>query len=231
MDRNMTTHNLDLPAGGEVHAGRYGRIRIHGDATLDDDAQFDVLDVHGSIVAHNVNGGVLVVDGAMRATGSLHVGTLGGNGAVDVEGAMRVGRMQFTGVLTADRTLRVLRSLDLSGILRNPQRIDADSVDVDGFVEVADLHAVGAVNIHPLETMMLSWTCFRQFDHGSTADSISCTDLDAKDLACPLIRAHTVTLRGSSFAQDVTCTKTLSLDRSSVALQVTGNCERIRLAG
>ncbi|KAB8295545.1 hypothetical protein [Bifidobacterium avesanii] len=224
--------NLTLSNGGEVRAGQYNRIVVFGDAVLDDGAAFDLMDVHGSVAAHNVRGGVLYVDGGMmQVTGSLRVQTLGGNGDVDVTGAVRVGRMQFTGVMQTDRAVRVIDSLDLSGILRNGQRIDADSVRMDGFMEVADLHAVHAVSIRPLETMMLRWNCFRQYDHGSTADSISCMDLDAKDLACPLIRANTVTLRGASYAQDVHCAKTLSLDRSSVALQVTGNCERIRLDG
>lgn len=224
-----TAMNTTVYENGEVPAGQYGELRTFGTVSIADDVSFESLSVQGVATAHNVHGGVLVVDGTLIVSGSLRVHTLGGNGELRVAGSVRTGRMQFTGLMQTERELRVIDSLDVSGILRNGKRVDANTVDVDGFMDVTLLHAVHTVRIEPLDTMMLSWECFRQYDHVSTAGSITCMDLEARDLSCAKLKARTVTLRGNSYVQDVNCAKTLTMDRSSVALQVSGGCERITL--
>ena len=222
--------NLTL-ADGHIRPGHYECLDVVGDTLLDDGVVFDVLRVQGRLSAQRLRGEVLHLDGELLATGSIDVGTLSGSGCIEAGGEIRTRRMQFVGDLHAKGRIRVLTDLDVSGSLYGASAVTAERISVYGVLDAGHLCASGDVTIRPIETLMLRWSCFRQYDRGSTADTICCRYLDAKDLSCHSVVANTVDLRGASEVADVRCLTTLSMDRDAVALRVSGGCERVTLNG
>ena len=219
---------MDLSANGGtvVEPGRYGRITVTGKATFRDGVFFDLLEVRGSLETHHLTGNVLMVDGAITATGSIGVTLLSGSGNIAVAGNIRAKRMRFTGILEIGGWLRVEDLLDIAGVLRRPQQISAGKVVVTGYTEMGVLQASTTVSIQPLDTMMLRWQCFQRYNHRSIVESIHCLTLDAKDMDCPKVSARNATLLGSTVVQNLRCLDTLILDRSASVGNVSGGCER-----
>lgn len=221
--------NLTL-ADGHIRPGHYECLDVVGDTRVDDGVVFDVMLMRGRMSAHRLRGGVLRMDGELLATDSIDVELLSGNGSIEAGGGIRTRRLEFVGDLKARERIKVLTDLDVSGSLVSAAPMSAEHISVYGVLEARDLCASGDVRIRPFETLMLRWGCFRQYDRHSTADTIRCRALDAKDLSCRSVVANTVDLRGASDVQDVRCLTTLSMDRGATARHVSGGCDRVTLS-
>lgn len=217
--------------GGRIEPGHYEYLEVAGNAQMDDGVTFDMLVVRGRLIASGVRGDVLHVDGTLIASGSIRVGALGGSGTVEAGGGIHASRLQFAGEVRSDEPMRVSTDLAIRGSLAAAAPISAQSIAVEGVLDAQDMHAVQGVSIRPLRTMMLGWQCFRQYDRASSADSIHCAHLDAQDLSCRSVTALTVDLRGNSMVESVRCAERLTMDAHATALQVSGGCSRVWIAG
>lgn len=222
--------NLTM-VNGCVSPGSYGCLDLSGDTQIEDDVTFDVMLAHGRVSAGRLRGHVLQIDGMLRSSGPIDVGTVGGSGSIEAYGGIRTRRMEFVGDVTVRERIRVIEGLAVSGMLSTDGPVSAQSIAVEGVLDGRDVNAIDGVCIMPLETMMLSWDCFRRFDRPSTADNIRCGTLDAKNLHCQSVTARTVDLRGTSDVDSIRCRDTLSMGRQSVARHVSGGCERVALNG
>ncbi|RIX60218.1 hypothetical protein D3P08_01165 [Paenibacillus nanensis] len=122
--------NVRLVGDSETIGGRFGRLRITGDAKFAGDVTCDLFALTGTA---QVSGGLAMKSmsftGDVKVEGPLHGGNLKGTGELLLKSGFRGEELRLLGSLTASEAVEAER-ISLRGALQSPGLVNADELTI-----------------------------------------------------------------------------------------------------
>ncbi|KFI93109.1 hypothetical protein BISA_1274 [Bifidobacterium saguini DSM 23967] len=212
-----------------VHSGDYDLIDVDQDTIFANGVHFHTTMVEGTLQAKLITGERLIINnGTVRCSGTIRVTSISGCGTLEVKGNLICDSIELIGSLYSEGNIRCSGDLTVTGKLSNIHRINADSVHLNGVVQGNSIYG-RTLLMQPLCSTMYSRFGMTNYQERSNVSNIHAQEVDAHKLTCQTLHADTAALRDGSAVQNVICSTTLGLDRTSNVLLLAGNCQRIHL--
>ncbi|RBP99981.1 hypothetical protein [Bifidobacterium xylocopae] len=224
-------HNLTLLHGGTVRRGAYGHIKTGGRVYIEPGTSFQSLHVTGDTICVDIHGGSIKVDGSLQLpTGVLKVGTLSGHGRILGRGTIRAAKLDFQGLLRTEGDIYVKQSFTFQGLMQGQQRVVARSIDILGVAEASTMIAshIRIRNMHP---KVVPLEHIRWMVRASKVRAITCQRAEIHKCICRILHTCRADLREGSFVHEAVCLATMTTDKSSAAILITGAPKRLHVAG
>lgn len=208
---NTRQTNLKIDGIGTVTGGAYDQVKIDG-----------IGKVSGDVTFHMMN-----VDGTCNTKGNLHGEYLHVDGLMKVDGDIKVKEFYINGLVESGNHKVYADKVQIDGMLKNKEEVNADFVKIDGCVSLNDLFGDEIYINYAKESSFFRNFNFFNFGKKNMANNIECSKLSACNITCHSICAAEIYLSNHCVVDYVSCSGTLIYDSTCVIRKIEGECEKI----